>query len=82
MQAQKKNDHVEFYLIGIHPHYQNKGVNALIFKELYDRFIARGIKTLETNPLLEENTKVQQLWKNFDPVIHKRRKTFYKDIEA
>ena len=82
MQAQKKNDHVEFYLIGIDPHYQNKGVNALIFKELYDRFIARGIKTLETNPLLEENTKVQQLWKNFDPVVHKRRKTFYKNIEA
>ena len=81
MQAQKKNDHVEFYLIGIDPHYQNKGVNALIFKELYDRFIARGIKTLETNPLLEENTKVQQLWKNFDPVVHKRRKTFYKNIE-
>ncbi|MFV0140340.1 GNAT family N-acetyltransferase [Empedobacter falsenii] len=82
MQAQKKNDHVEFYLIGIHPHYQNKGVNALIFKELYDRFIARGIKTLETNPLLEENTKVQQLWKNFDPIVHKRRKTFYKNIEV
>ncbi|WP_413531503.1 GNAT family N-acetyltransferase [Empedobacter brevis] len=80
LQAQKKNDHVEFYLIGIDPNYQNKGVNALIFKELYDRFIARGIKTLETNPLLEENTKVQQLWKDFDPIVHKRRKTFYKNI--
>ena len=81
MQAQKKNDHVEFYLIGIDPQYQNKGVNALIFKELYDRFTARGIKTLETNPLLEENMKVQQLWKNFDPIVHKRRKTFYKNID-
>ncbi|WP_282629902.1 GNAT family N-acetyltransferase [Empedobacter sedimenti] len=80
MQAQKKNDHVEFYLIGIDPHYQNKGVNALIFKELYDRFTARGIKTLETNPLLEENLKIQQLWKNFEPVIHKRRKTFSKPL--
>lgn len=80
LQEQKKNTHVEFYLIGIDPAYQNKGVNALIFKQLYDRFIKRGIKTLETNPLLEENIKVQQLWKNFDPIIHKRRKTFYKKI--
>ncbi len=80
MQAQKKNDHVEFYLIGIDPDYQNKGVNALIFKELYDSFTKRGIKTLETNPLLVENTKVQQLWKNFDPIVHKQRKTFYKEI--
>ena len=80
MKAQKQNNHVEFYLIGIDPHYQSKGVNALIFKELYDRFTARGIKTLETNPLLEENLKVQQLWKNFDPIIHKRRKTFSKKL--
>ena len=80
MQAQKKNDHVEFYLIGIDPNYQNNGVNALIFKELYDKFSARGNKTLETNPLLEEKIKMQQLWKNFDPIIHKRRKTFSKKI--
>ena len=80
MNAQKKNDHVEFYLIGINPDYQNKGVNALIFKELYDKFSVRGFKTLETNPLLEENIKIQQLWKNFDPVIHKRRKTFSKKL--
>lgn len=81
IQEQKKNTHVEFYLIGIDPTYQNKGVNALIFKQLYDRFTKRGIKTLETNPLLEENIKVQQLWKNFDPIVHKRRKTFYKKID-
>ncbi|WP_313375087.1 GNAT family N-acetyltransferase [Chishuiella sp.] len=80
LRAQKVNTHVEFYLIGIHPDYQNKGVNALIIEELYYKFLARGIKTLETNPLLEENIKVQQLWKNYNPIIHKKRKTFYKEI--
>ncbi|GGE94403.1 hypothetical protein SAMN05443634_101201 [Chishuiella changwenlii] len=80
IQEQKKNTHVEFYLIGIDPAYQNKGVHALIFKQLYDRFIKRGIKTLETNPILNENSKAQLIWKNFDPVIHKRRKTFYKEL--
>lgn len=80
MQATKKNDHAEFYLIGIDPEYQNKGINALIFEQLHENFERRGIKTVETNPLLEENTKIQQLWSKFSPIIHKRRKTFKKII--
>lgn len=80
LRAMKKNDHAEFYLIGIDPEYQAKGVTALIFRDLYNRFTKRGIKTVETNPLLEENKKVQQLWKTFDPILHKKRKTYRKDI--
>lgn len=80
LQAMKKNDHGEFYLIGIDPEYQNKGINALIFTQLYDSYQKRGIETVETNPLLEENTKIQQLWRNFDPTTHKKRKTFRKSI--
>lgn len=80
LNAIKKNDHAEFYLIGIDPEYQNKGITALIFRDLYHRLDKRGIKTVETNPLLEENKKVQQLWKTFDPSIHKRRKTFRLDL--
>lgn len=80
LRAMKHNDHVELYLIGIDPEYQNKGINALIFKQLHENFERRGIKTIETNPLLEENTKILQLWSKFNPVIHKRRKTFRKDL--
>lgn len=78
--ALKKNDHVEFYLIGIDPYYQNKGIYALTFRDLYQRFMKRGILTLETNPVLVENLKAQQLWKHYSPRTHKRRKTFRKDI--
>ena len=80
MRVMKHSTHAEFYLIGIDPEYQSKGVNALIFKQLHENYQKHGIKTVETNPLLEENLKVQQLWKNFNPTIHKRRKTFRKDI--
>ncbi len=80
LKAMKKNNHAEFYLIGIDEEYQSKGVTAIIFRDIYNCFIKRGIKTLETNPLLEENIKVQQLWKNFNPTIHKRRATFRKDF--
>lgn len=80
LRAMRKNHHAEFYLIGIDPDYQNKGINALIFKEIYDNFKKNGITFIETNPLLVENIKIQQLWKAFNPVIHKRRKTFRKNI--
>lgn len=80
LRAMKNNDHVEFYLIGVDPTFQNRGVTALIFRDLHNRFKARGIKTLETNPLLEENKKIQQLWKTFNPEIHKKRKTYRLDL--
>jgi len=80
MKAQKKNDTVEFVLIGVHPKYQRKGVTAIIFKEMYETFRKHGIKYLETNPELEDNQSVQALWTDYNPVLHKRRKTFRKDI--
>lgn len=76
LQAMKKNDHVEFYLIGVDPKFQNKGITALIFRDLHVNFRRRGIKTVETNPLLIENNKIQQLWQQFNPETHKERKTY------
>jgi GNAT superfamily N-acetyltransferase len=79
-QAQKKNDTAAFYLIGIDPKYQGKGVTALIFQEMGDLFASKGIKQTETNPELIENTAVQQLWKDYSPVQHKERSTFKKSL--
>jgi ribosomal protein S18 acetylase RimI-like enzyme len=76
LQAMRKNKYAEFYLIGVDPEYQNKGVAAIIFREMHSVFTKRGIKYIETNPELEENSKVQLLWKNFQPIMHKKRKTF------
>lgn len=78
LQAQKKNDTVEFVLIGVHPKYQRKGVTAIIFKEMFETFKKHNIKHLETNPELEDNQSVQALWTDYNPVLHKRRKTFKK----
>lgn len=80
VKALKNSKNVEFYLIGIDPDYQNKGVTSLIFRELYKTFSKYNIEWVETNPLLEENKKIQLLWKTFNPEIHKRRKTFRKDF--
>ncbi|MCT8340401.1 GTP cyclohydrolase [Flavobacteriaceae bacterium TK19130] len=80
LQAQRKNDTAAFYLIGIEPEYQGKGVTAIIFEEMQYLFNDKGIKTVETNPELIENKAVQQLWKDYDPVKHKERSTFRKSL--
>lgn len=81
LKAQKKNDTAAFYLIGIDPEYQGKGVTAIIFEEMQNLFNSKGIQTVETNPELKENTAVQLLWKDYNPVQHKERSTFRKDLE-
>jgi GNAT superfamily N-acetyltransferase len=74
--AGKKNERANFYLIGIHPEYQRRGVTAIIFKEIYETFRKKGVKYLETNPELEENKNIQALWGDYNPVNHKRRRTY------
>ena len=80
LQANRKNDSAAFYLIGVDPKLQGKGVTALIFSAMYETFKRNNIKYLETNPELVGNDNVQVLWKPYNPVNHKRRKTFKKAI--
>ena len=80
LKAKKRNDTAAFYLIGIDPEYQNKGVTAVIFQKMQELFNKRGITQVETNPELEENKAIQQLWKNYEHILHKRRRTYRKDF--
>ncbi|HKK46631.1 MAG TPA: GNAT family N-acetyltransferase, partial [Balneolaceae bacterium] len=74
------HDKAAFYLIGIKPEYQNKGLTAIIFKEMNEMFNRRGITEVETNPELEDNKAVQALWKKYDNRLHKRRRTYRKSL--
>ena len=69
-----------FYLIGIDPKYQNKGVTGIIFKEMHQAFIKKGITEVETNPELEENKAIQALWNRYESRLHKRRRTYKKEL--
>lgn len=80
LKAKKHSKEVVFYLIGIAPEYQNKGITALIFNEYYHTFKERGIISCVRTPELEENNAIHNLWKNFSPVTNKRRKTYRKTI--
>ena len=76
LKAQFFNHRASFYLIGVHPDYQNKGVTAIIFNEIQKLFNRKGITVVETNPELEENDSIQNMWKNYEHRLHKKRATY------
>ncbi len=80
LQAKKHSKDVVFYLIGVLPEYQNKGVTALIFNEYYNTFSEKGIINCIRTPELEDNLAIHQIWKHFKPEVFKHRKTVRKEI--
>lgn len=75
-----KSDTVDLLLIAVKPEYQNKGVNALLFADLILYYNKYGFKHAESNPELEENSKVQDQWSYFDTRQHRRRRSFRKEL--
>ncbi len=80
LQARKNSKESVFYLIGVAPEYQSKGVTAIIFDEYHKTFTLKGIQKCIRTPELEENHAIHNLWKNFNPIINKKRCTYIKNI--
>lgn len=80
LHAKHKSKDVIFYLIGILPEYQNKGVTAIIFNEYYHTFLRKGIVNCIRTPELADNVAIRQIWKHFSPTVHKRRYTYRRDL--
>ena len=75
-----KNDRVDLLLVAVHPDYQNKGVNALLFQDLIPYYQKYGYKYAESNPELESNAKVQSQWEYFTTRQHRRRRSYAKKL--
>ena len=76
----KKPETLDLLLIGVRPDWQNKGVNSLLFVDLFQNYRKMGFRYAETNANLETNAKVQAMWVPFEKELHKRRWVFGKDI--
>lgn len=76
-----KPDTLELYLVGVKDEYKNKGLPAVLISQQMKSAIADGVKYAETGPMLEENLKIQSMWKRFEKVQHKRRRCWIKTIE-
>lgn len=60
--------------IGVRHDHANAGTVAIIMHHILCGLIEKGVKYLETGPELETNANVQNLWKNFDRKLVKRRR--------
>ena len=76
----KQSKKLNFYLIGVHPEYQKKGVHSIIFSEFHRTFEKKGILECRRTPELSDNLAIQKLWRDFNPVLIKKRCTFRKEI--
>ncbi len=75
-----KNDIVDMYLMAVHPDYQKKGVNSIVFTDLIINYNKNGYKYAESNPELETNISMSSQWTDFNFYNHKRRRIYIKQL--
>ena len=76
----KQSKKLNFYLIGVHPDYQKKGLHSIIFSEFHRTFEKKGILECRRTPELADNLAIQKLWVNFKPILIKKRCTYRKEL--
>lgn len=81
LRAIKKPRVLDFALIGVDPAYANRGVPAVLLGKTQEYLAMAGIEYAETNLNLETNQSVQNLWKNFESIQHKRRRSFLRSLQ-
>ncbi len=80
LKALKRPSELVFYLIGIRPDYQNRGINAILLTELYRECMEYGITHVQTCGELEDNSNIITLMKNFETRTNKRRRCYIRRL--
>lgn len=77
----KRSHVVESLFIAVKPKYQNKGLTAILLRELGVNASGAGYRLAESNPELEDNKRIQNHWEYYEgSEIIKRRAVFCKRI--
>ncbi len=76
----KKHDVIDLYFIAVDPKHHGHGIIALMFEDGIKTGIKHGVRYAETGPELELNVNIQNQWKDFEYVEHKRRRCYTKPI--
>jgi len=80
LQSLNKSELLDLYLMCVHPDFQNKGVNSIVFSEMLKVASKNGFKFAESNPELETNIKMSSQWGDFEHKNHKKRRLYKKEI--
>ena len=76
-----KPEIIDLGLIGVDPEYMNRGISAAlsvaIMHMLRDN---KNLKWADTNLNLEDNWAIQNQWKRFNRIVHKRYRAYVKSL--
>lgn len=81
LRAMKHVEVANMMSIGVAQEHKNKGSVALIIASCLKGLKKLGVKYVETGPELETNDNVQNLWKNFERTLAKRRRCWGINVE-
>ena len=81
LKAINKPEVIDLGLIGVLPQYAQKGISSALINAIMNMLKNDGVKYAETNLNLEDNISIQNQWKAFDSVLHKRRRAYIKRID-
>lgn len=70
---------IDMGLIGVLPQYKNTGISWVMLS-IAMNFLKSGVEYAETNLNLENNLAIQNTWNRFESVIHKRRRSYLKQL--
>ncbi len=76
----RKPETVDFLLAGVKPGEPSGLIIAISAIEMYDTFRRHGIRYMETNRELEENTTVTGIWSKFERVWFRRSRVYRLDL--
>ena len=72
----RRPETVEFLLAGVKPGEPSAIVTAVTLIDMYDTLRRRGVRFMETNRELEDNTTVNRIWLNFEQDYFRRSRVY------
>jgi GNAT superfamily N-acetyltransferase len=78
LNAIRKNDTLDLYLVAIRPELRSKGVPYIMLDELTTSALKNGVVRAIASPELETNHAVQSMWRSYETRIHRRRRCYLK----
>lgn len=71
---------LDMALIGVIDEYKRKGIASALIYNFAKQIQGNGLEYAETNLNLEDNLPIINMWKSFDHIQHKRRRSFVKKL--
>ena len=80
LKARRHPEVIDLGLIGVDPEWANRGISVCVAAELARMLRQKGTLYAESNLNLEDNYAIQNLWKRFNSVRHKKRRAYVKKV--